>query len=113
MRERSIVFGSVADREEGEDLLRHLSYDPLEGSYVHFDQFLMVFSGAMLRGALLNLKAYVEAGKGRFFPLEMRLLEYQRNVYMCGLGSSPHEKRILQAITEHRTHQLQLHNKGG
>jgi hypothetical protein len=58
----------------------------------------------MLRGALLNLKAYI-CRKQFHTSLEMRLMEYQRLVYLRALSNSPNETKILKALIEHRNNE--------
>jgi len=79
----------------------HLSYSLLDNNVIYFNQFLLMFSGPMLRGALLNLEAYIFR-KQFHTSLEMRLMEYQRLIYLRALSNSPNEVKILRALIEHR-----------
>eukprot|EP00826_Nyctotherus_ovalis_P046082 TRINITY_DN5165_c0_g4_i1.p5 TRINITY_DN5165_c0_g4~~TRINITY_DN5165_c0_g4_i1.p5 ORF type:complete len:101 (-),score=36.72 TRINITY_DN5165_c0_g4_i1:295-597(-) len=95
------MYSPLTLSKEAEDLMFHLSYSLLHNSNIYFNQFLLIFSGPMLRGALQNLKAYI-CRKQFHTSLETRLMEYQRLVYLRALSNSPAEAKILKALLEHR-----------
>ena len=86
-----------------EDLLLRLSYNLSSISSISFEQFSLLFCSTILRAALINLKAYID--KEHSTPLDLRLLEYRRSIYLKAISNSPKEVRIMRAIIQHKSKQ--------
>ena len=79
-----------------------LSFNVVEDNIIHFEEFAVLFYSTMLRAAFINLKSYIDR-KEAVTPLELRLLEYKRNIYLKAISNSPGEVKILKALIDHRS----------
>ena len=84
-----------------------VSFNILDNAKLYFNQFLLVFASSMFRGALINLKSYIYR-KHSLNPLEIRLLEYQRIIYLKAISDAPHELKILKAVLKNDTNDQQV-----
>ncbi len=82
-----------------------MTNDGVADSIVYYHQFVMLFASAMLRGALMNLRMYMQSHR-RNLSLGLRLLEYQSSMYLSGLFESPLDRKVVQAVADHRAPHL-------